>query len=138
MEKQQGKWRFTSPTHTVRAFRQALKELHDEGGIAARNARYTKNHRILTEGMKRLNYIPLLPEEKQSPIITSFLYPDRSFNFKDFYLQLKKNGFVIYPGKIAQTETFRVGTIGDVYDYDFHAFIKAVESYTTGSMGVKN
>jgi 2-aminoethylphosphonate-pyruvate transaminase len=134
MEKQQGKWRFTSPTHTVRAFRQALKELHDEGGIAARNARYTKNHRILTEGMKRLNYIPLLPEARQSPIITSFLYPDRSFSFKDFYQQLKKNGFVIYPGKISQTETFRVGTVGDVYDYDFHAFIKAVESYTTGSI----
>jgi 2-aminoethylphosphonate-pyruvate transaminase len=127
MEQQQGKWRFTSPTHVVRAFRQALNELRDEGGIVARNARYRKNHLILTEGMKRLNYFPLLPDEIQSPIITSFLYPNQSFCFESFYSQLKKNGFVIYPGKIAQTDTFRVGTIGDVYDYDFHAFIKTVE-----------
>ena len=32
MEKD-GKWRFTSPTHTVLAFHQALKELDAEGGI---------------------------------------------------------------------------------------------------------
>lgn len=35
MEDQAGKWRFTSPTHTVLAFAQALKELEQEGGIAA-------------------------------------------------------------------------------------------------------
>ena len=32
MEKGHGKWRFTSPTHVVRAFMQALKELQMEGG----------------------------------------------------------------------------------------------------------
>ena len=39
MEKD-GKWRFTSPTHTVLAFAKALKELEAEGGIAKRAARY--------------------------------------------------------------------------------------------------
>ena len=34
MEKDGGKWRFTSPTHVVAAFSQALKELAAEGGIA--------------------------------------------------------------------------------------------------------
>ena len=33
MEKGQGKWRFTSPTHVVRAFMQALDELNYEGGL---------------------------------------------------------------------------------------------------------
>ena len=28
-----GKWRYTSPTHVVRAFFQALKELKEEGGV---------------------------------------------------------------------------------------------------------
>jgi 2-aminoethylphosphonate-pyruvate transaminase len=37
MEKDAGKWRFTSPTHTVRAFAQALQELEIEGGIAKRH-----------------------------------------------------------------------------------------------------
>ncbi|MDR3119611.1 MAG: 2-aminoethylphosphonate--pyruvate transaminase [Mediterranea sp.] len=130
MEKKRGKWRFTSPTHVVRAFQQALKELHEEGGITARHARYKANHRILVEGMTRLGYAPLLPDEKQSPIITSFLYPDPSFCFETFYNRLKQKGFVIYPGKISQTDTFRIGTIGDVYERDFEALIKAVEETT--------
>ncbi len=33
MEKNNGKWRFTSPTHVVRAFYQALLELEEEGSI---------------------------------------------------------------------------------------------------------
>ncbi|MFI3316255.1 MAG: 2-aminoethylphosphonate--pyruvate transaminase, partial [Rikenellaceae bacterium] len=40
MEKGNGKWRFTSPTHVVRAFAEALSELRQEGGIEARYARY--------------------------------------------------------------------------------------------------
>lgn len=35
MEKGHGKWRFTSPTHVVRAFKQALAELLEEGGVEA-------------------------------------------------------------------------------------------------------
>jgi 2-aminoethylphosphonate-pyruvate transaminase len=128
MEKKQGKWRFTSPTHVVRAFLQALKELHEEGGIAARHARYRMNHKVLTEGMARLGYTPLLPAEKQSPIITSFLYPNQSFRFESFYSQLKQAGFVIYPGKISQADTFRIGTIGDVREHDFKALIQAIEA----------
>lgn len=33
--KQNGKWRFTSPTHVVHAFYQALLELEKEGGVRA-------------------------------------------------------------------------------------------------------
>ena len=128
MEKQQGKWRFTSPTHVVRAFQQALKELREEGGIAARNLRYKENHRTLIDGMTRLNYVPLLPSAIQSPIITSFLYPDKDFCFKALYNRLKKSGFIIYPGKISQADTFRIGTIGDVYKHDFEALVSILES----------
>lgn len=46
MEKGHGKWRFTSPTHVVRAFKQALTELIEEGGVEARYQRYCENHRI--------------------------------------------------------------------------------------------
>ena len=101
MEKGHGKWRFTSPTHVVRAFMQALNELKAEGGIAARHARYSENHRTLVEGMRSLGFRTLLPDEAQSPVITSFYYPSADFNFKDFYQKLKAKGFVIYPGKIS-------------------------------------
>lgn len=36
MESGNGKWRFTSPTHVVRAFYQALLELEAEGGVKSR------------------------------------------------------------------------------------------------------
>lgn len=127
MEKGHGKWRFTSPTHVVRAFMQALKELDAEGGIAARYARYCENHRTLVEGMRSLGFKTLLPDEEQSPVITLFYYLTENFDFKDFYLKLKAKGFVIYPGKISQADTFRIGNIGDVFPADFVRLIEAVK-----------
>lgn len=130
MEKGNGKWRFTSPTHVVRAFAEALEELKEEGGVKARNERYRNNHRTLIEGMKKLGYTPLLAPDKQSPIITSFLYPSADFSFHDFYYALKAKGFVIYPGKISKHDTFRIGNIGDVYPFDFEGLILAVGEIT--------
>jgi 2-aminoethylphosphonate-pyruvate transaminase len=129
MEKGRGKWRFTSPTHIVRAFYQALLELEAEGGVAAREKRYRENHRILTEGMLKLGFTMVIPAELQSHIITSF-YPPRTeaYDFKRFYQNLKSRGFVIYPGKLTEAETFRIGNIGDIFPADMERLIGAVES----------
>lgn len=127
MERGHGKWRFTSPTHVVRAFAQALKELEEEGGIAARHARYCRNHEVLVEGMEGAGFRTLLTPEKQSPIITSFLYPEAGFSFGDFYEALKRRGFVIYPGKVSDADTFRIGTIGDVFPEDFKRLVEVVK-----------
>ena len=126
MEKGHGKWRFTSPTHVVRAFKQAMDELAEEGGVEARHNRYCENHRVLVDGMRSLGFQTLLPDEIQSPVITSFLYPHADFNFKAFYTQLKERGFVIYPGKISQADTFRIGNIGDVHPEDFRQLIEII------------
>ena len=127
MEDHHGKWRFTSPTHVVRAFFQALFELEEEGGITARHSRYCTNHRILVEGMQRLGFQPLLAAELQSPIITAFLSPTHAaWSFSRFYADLKARGFVIYPGKVTDGDTFRIGTIGDVHAEDLARLIDAV------------
>ena len=128
MEKGHGKWRFTSPTHVVRAFMQALAELKEEGGVAARHARYCENHNTLVEGMRSLGYKTLLPDEWQSPVITSFHYPKAGFDFASFYQKLKAKGFVIYPGKISQADTFRIGNIGDVHPDDFKRLVEVIRS----------
>lgn len=128
MEKGHGKWRFTSPTHVVRAFKQAMDELKAEGGVEARYRRYCENHDVLVDGMRSLGFKTLLPDEIQSPVITSFLYPHAGFDFKGFYAQLKEKGFVIYPGKISQADTFRIGNIGDVYPDDFRRLVEAIRS----------
>ncbi|MBD1382165.1 2-aminoethylphosphonate--pyruvate transaminase [Metabacillus arenae] len=128
MEEHHGKWRFTSPTHVVRAFYQALLELEKEGGVPARYERYRCNQKRLVGGMMENGFKPLLKEEDQSPIITSFLYPkNREFTFESFYKRLKEKGFVIYPGKISKVETFRIGNIGEVYPKDIERLVETVK-----------
>lgn len=128
MEKGNGKWRFTSPTHTVRAFAQALTELDEEGGVAARHRRFSENQRDLVAGMERLGFKCLLPHSLHSPIITGFHSPTNpGYNFGRFYQRLKDLGFVIYPGKVTGVDSFRIGTIGHVFPSDVNRLIEAVE-----------
>lgn len=127
MEEQGGKWRYTSPTHVVRAFAQALKELQDEGGPKERYSRYRQNQQTLWQGMSNLGFRSLLPREIQSPIITSFYYPsDPRFDFDTFYKKLKQRRYVIYPGKISHADTFRIGTIGNVFPTDIEDLIMQI------------
>jgi 2-aminoethylphosphonate-pyruvate transaminase len=128
MEKGGGKWRFTSPTHVVRAFAQAMEELAAEGGVAARFARYSGNQAALVAGMAELGFATLLPRAWQSPIITAFHDPDSpDYAFKPFYERLKAKGFVIYPGKVTTANTFRIGNIGEVYPQDIARLLAAVK-----------
>ena len=118
MERDGGKWRFTSPTHTVLAFAQALRELEAEGGIAARNARYARNNELLIKRMTDLGFTVYL-KDHQGPIITTFCHPsDVSFTFKEMYDYVKARGYVLYPGKLLEGDTFRVGNIGEIYPAD--------------------
>lgn len=131
METHHGKWRYTSPTHVVRAFLQALRELEEEGGIAARAARYRKNQDMLVAGMSELGFRALIARDHQSPIITAFHCPvDPEFQFETFHEALKARRFVIYPGKISQAETFRIGTIGQVFPDDIRLLLNAVGKVT--------
>lgn len=128
MQENNGKWRFTSPTHTVRAFYQALLELEQEGGIKQRQIRYQNNQSTLVKGMRKLGFETLLPDHLQSPIITSFYSPNNSqYQFNVFYERLKAEGFVIYPGKVSSADCFRIGNIGEVYPEDITRLIAAIK-----------
>ena len=127
MESQHGKWRFTSPTHTVLAFAEALRELDAEGGIRARHQRYCTNQQLLLAGMSQLGFTPLLPRQWHSPVITAFLSPDHpDYRFELFYHALKQRGFVIYPGKVSQSDCFRIGNIGHLFADDIQRLLQAV------------
>jgi 2-aminoethylphosphonate-pyruvate transaminase len=127
MERGGGKWRYTSPTHAVMAFAQALVELREEGGVERRYHRYCANHRALVQGMNDLGFRTLLPANLQSPIITSFRDPaDPRFSFAQFYEGLKARRFVIYPGKVTDAATFRIGTIGHVFPEDIRELLAAI------------
>ena len=114
-----GKWRFTSPTHVVLAFAQAMKELEEEGGIEARSRRYTENNRLLIEKMGEMGIRPYIDSTHQGPIITTFFYPEKChFTFSQMYEYIKDRGYAIYPGKVTEAETFRIGNIGEIYKED--------------------
>ncbi|MDO5400768.1 MAG: 2-aminoethylphosphonate--pyruvate transaminase [Eubacteriales bacterium] len=125
-----GKWRFTSPTHVVLAFAKALEELAAEGGIRARHRRYEYNNRMLIEKMKGLGFNTYISGEHQGPIITTFLYPQGvSFRFADFYRYVKARGYAIYPGKLTELDTFRIGNIGEIYPEDIEAIVSIISDY---------
>ena len=126
MERNGGKWRFTSPTHVVLAFAQALKELEAEGGVAAREQRYSENQRRLVAGLRKIGIETLLRDELHSPVITSFVCPPPPFHFSEFYDRLKARRFVIYPGKVTAADTFRIGTIGNVKPEEIDQLVSAI------------
>lgn len=129
MEKD-GKWRFTSPTHTVLAFSKALEELEKEGGIEKRSARYKENNRILIERFHAMGMMPYIDSENQGPIITTFFYPGQAdYTFSEMYDYIKDRGYAIYPGKVTEAETFRIGTIGEIYPEDIEKLSEIMEQF---------
>ena len=123
-----GQFRFTPPTHSVLAFAEALRELEREGGLPARRRRYEANHRRLLDGMGVMGFRPFLSPAALSCIITAFHCPrDAHFEFSKFYRGLSDRGFIIYPGKLTQAETFRIGTIGRIFESDIERLLGAVK-----------
>ncbi|MBS5983489.1 MAG: 2-aminoethylphosphonate--pyruvate transaminase [Clostridium butyricum] len=127
-----GKWRFTSPTHVVAAFSKALDELKEEGGVEGRYNRYKNNNLVLRKKLKEIGIESYIEENKQSPIITTFAFPTDAFSFNEFYSFIKERGFVIYPGKLTDVDTFRIGNIGEIYEEDINKLCEIIEEYVKG------
>jgi 2-aminoethylphosphonate-pyruvate transaminase len=131
-----GQWRFTPPTHVVAALAEAITQFDEEGGQPARLARYTDNYRTLVDGMASLGFRPLLRPQVQAPIIVTFHAPaDPAYDFKRFYDGAKARGFILYPGKLTQVETFRVGCIGAIGRNEMREAVNAVAD-TLRAMGI--
>lgn len=131
-----GQFRFTPPTHSLLAFRQALAELEAEGGVAARAARYRANYETLVKGTRALGLREYLPAVKQGHIIVSLRYPDDPrFDFQEFYARLNAMGYVIYPGKVGNANCFRIGCIGRLFPADMDNLVRAMRA-TLAEMGI--
>ena len=99
-----------------------------EGGQPARLARYADNCRTLVEGMQRLGFRAFLKPAVQAPIIVTFHAPaDPRYDFKTFYAAVRERGYILYPGKLTQVETFRVGCIGAIDANEMRNVVTAVE-----------
>ncbi len=122
-----GQWRFTPPTHVLVALAEAVTQFEEEGGRAARLARYTDNCKTLVDGMAALGFKPFLRPEVQAPIIVTFHAPAHpAYEFRRFYEAAKARGFILYPGKLTQVETFRIGCIGAIGANEMRQAVAAV------------
>jgi len=130
-------WRYTPPTHIVIALDAALDQFIADGGQPARLARYTKNCETLVAGMAEMGFRVFLTPDIQAPIILTFHAPaDPKYTFKDFYDRVRDKGFVLYPGKLTQVETFRVGCIGAIGPDEMRHAVNAVRD-TLREMGIR-
>jgi 2-aminoethylphosphonate-pyruvate transaminase len=121
-------WRFTPPTHVVAALDAAIEQYLEEGGLAARGARYARNCAGLIDGLGALGLRPLLDASIQAPIIVTFHAPANPlYAFKSFYQEVKSRGYILYPGKLTQVETFRVGCMGHFGDSGIPGAVSAVK-----------
>jgi len=131
-----GQWRFTPPTHAVAAFLEALRLHAEEGGQRGRLARYAHNRDVLVKGMRELGFETLLIDRWLSPIIVTFLTPkDPAFQFGRYYQLMKRQGFIVYPGKLTVVDSFRIGCIGQL-DETVMREVVAASAHALEEMGV--
>jgi 2-aminoethylphosphonate-pyruvate transaminase len=131
-------WRFTPPTHVMVALAEAVAQFVEEGGQPARLARYADNCKTLTDGLQALGLKPFLKPELQAPIIVTWHAPAHpAYDFKRFYAAAKQRGFILYPGKLTEVETFRVGCIGAIGRVEMTQAVHAVAD-ALREMGIRS
>jgi 2-aminoethylphosphonate-pyruvate transaminase len=129
-------FRFTPPTQVMAAFAQACREHAQEGGTAARLTRYQRNWQRLVDGMRQMGFSTVVPDEFASPIVATFHNPDHAaFSFQALFEGMQRRGFIIFPGRLALADTFRIGCMGDVTEADMSEAMQAIAD-TLEEMGV--
>ena len=122
--------RFTPPVQTLYALKQAIIEAKEEG-IVNRHRRYSESWRILTDELKNMGLKYLVNDEFHSKIITSIFIPD-GVDFDEMHDYLYERGFTIYPGKVADFNTFRVANIGEINSDDMRDFLVLFKGFLNG------
>lgn len=119
--------RFTPPVQTLYALKQAIIETKEEG-IEQRYQRYSKSWQTLTSALKKMNLKYLIEDQFHSKIITSIYIP-QDVDFNDMHDFFYKKGFTIYPGKVAEFNTFRIANMGEIDSHDIENFIRLLQEY---------
>lgn len=128
-----GQMHFTPPVQTIYAAKQALEEYFAEGE-EAKWARHRRAFRAVHKGLLDLGFRDLIRHDLQAGLVVSVLYPeDANWNFDKIHDYCYERGFTIYPGKISDTETFRLCVLGQIDEKDIEDFFvvlkEAMEYY---------
>ena len=83
-----------------------------------------------------MGFETVVPGRLRVPIVATFRNPDHpAFDFKTLYEGMQRRGFIIFPGRLALADTFRIGCMGDIDEADIGEAIAALAA-TLDDMGV--
>jgi 2-aminoethylphosphonate-pyruvate transaminase len=109
---------FTPAVHVYYALVEALKEFAEEGGRAARHARYAGLAAQVRAGLARQGIQTLLPSRESSVVLCAYHLPE-GMSYPVLHDALKARGFVIYAGQGDLAKTlFRISTMGNLSAQD--------------------
>jgi 2-aminoethylphosphonate-pyruvate transaminase len=119
---------FTPAVQAHYALVEALREFADEGGLAARHARYAALAERVRAGFFALGIDSVLPVDASSVVLRSFTLP-RGIDYPTLHEHLKRLGFVIYAGQgDLSSRLFRISTMGDLHAADIDRLVDGVRA----------
>ena len=119
-----GEMHFTPPVQTVYAMKQAISEYFAEGE-QKKWKRHTRVFEALHKGLAELGFQDVIKREWQTGLVITVKYPDDpNWSFSAIHDYCYERGFTIYPGKINNTETFRLCALGAIDEADIVEFFK--------------
>lgn len=119
-----GEMHFTPPVQTIYAAKQALVEYFSEGECNKWN-RHKTAFETINDELKKLGFRSFIKPEIQAGLIVSVIYPDDlNWNFNAIHDYCYEKGFTIYPGKVANTNTFRLCVLGSIDKDDILMFFR--------------
>ena len=77
------------------------------------------------KGLAELGFHNVIKREWQTGLVITVKYPDDpNWSFSAIHDYCYERGFTIYPGKINNTETFRLCALGAIEEADIAGFFK--------------
>lgn len=117
---------FTPSVHAYYALVEALREFDDEGGLAARHARYAALAEQARRGLQALGIEERLDAREASVVLRAYQLPE-GIDYPTLHDALKRQGFIIYAGQGGLSkEMFRISTMGAITAADIDRLIAAI------------
>ncbi len=121
-----GEMHFTPPVQTIYSTIQAIKEYFEEGE-QAKFARHRAVFEAIHRELEELGLRSAIRRDIQAGLVVSVLYPsDPNWDFERVHDYCFERGFTIYPGKISTTNTFRLCSLGKIYEQDIVDFFQVL------------
>ena len=104
---------------------QAISELHEET-LDGRLRRYADCARTLRDGMQKLGFRILVPEQYRSNLLTTFLLP-KGLTYDPLHDAMKRRGYIIYAGQSDLKKiAFRIANLGALTPKDMQGVVVAI------------